>query len=629
VFVRSGSTWSLQQEITAADGTVNDFFGGSVALDGDTAIVGRGGLLGQQGVSQQGKAYVFFRTGTLWSQQQPTLTAADGVVDDAFGASVAVSGDTAVVGAMSAFQITGANKAYLFVRAGSTWSQQQALTAANVAVGDAYGTSVALSGDTMVVGAPITASLQGAAYVFAQKASTGDACSGGVTCSSGFCVDGVCCSVPSCPAPDACHTAACGAGTGLCVSLPRSDGTSCDDGNACTQPGTCQLGVCKGQSPLVCSAPDSCHDAYCDPASGQCVTQARAEGASCNSGYACAQAGVCQSGACNGATPIACPAPDACHDVACHPAMGTCTLTEKANGAACDDHDACSQADACQAGVCKGASAANGTACDDHDLCTTSEACQSGACVGGAPVVCAPLDACHDQGTCIPSSGLCSNPLKPACNPGLDGGTTVAPGGVQICADDAACATGHCADGVCCDTACKDTCSSCVLPGHAGLCMQEPTGVDLRHDCGAEGSCLGTCGPGGSCVGAGTGTQCVANHCTDASHGVGPAYCPSEGMACAAAAAVSFDCGGFRCEPAVGACYASCQSVAECAPGWVCDPSARCVRAPDVASGNDVSCGVAAAGAEGEGEAPGCFAALLAALALLRKRRNAGDPRAK
>lgn len=633
VFLRSGSSWTLQQELAAADGTVADHFGGSVALDGDTAIVGRGGLLGQQMLNQQGKAYVFVRSGVSWSPQQ-TLSVAGGVAGDAFGASVALSGDTAVVGAIDAADIKGADKAYLFVRSGASWSQQQALVAANTSAGDGYGTSVALNGDTAIVGAPIKASFQGAAYVFVQKGSSGDACSGAGQCLSGFCVDSVCCSVPACPASDACHTASCSPGTGLCASLTKSDGTSCDDGNTCTQPGTCQLGVCKGQSPLVCSAPDSCHDAYCDPASGQCVTQARAEGASCNSGYACAQAGVCQSGACNGASPIVCPAPDPCHDVVCHPAMGTCTLTAKADGAACDDHDACSQADACQGGVCKGTSAANGTACDDHDPCTASAACQSGACVGGAPVVCTPLDACHDQGTCIPLTGLCSNPLKPSCDPGLDGGTqgggVVAPGGVQICAAAAACATGHCADGVCCDTDCQDTCSSCVLPGHVGQCTPEPTGVDLRHDCGAAGSCLGTCGPGGSCIGAGTGTQCVANHCTDASHGVGPAYCPSEGMACAADAAVSFDCGAFRCEPAVGACYASCQSVAECAPGWVCDPSARCVRAPDVAAGNDVSCGVAAAGFEGEGEASGCFAALLLALALRRKRRRiADDPRAK
>ena len=87
--------------------------------------------------ADQGSAYVFVRSGTTWSQQAK-LTAADGAAGDEFGCSVAISGDTAVVGAR--YDAVGANadqgSAYVFVRSGTTWSQQAKLTAADGAADD-------------------------------------------------------------------------------------------------------------------------------------------------------------------------------------------------------------------------------------------------------------------------------------------------------------------------------------------------------------------------------------------------------------------------------------------------------------------------------------------------------------
>ncbi|HZU04807.1 MAG TPA: FG-GAP repeat protein [Chloroflexota bacterium] len=159
-----------QAKLVASDGAAGDFFGLSVALsaDGNTALVGADGKNGFQGA-----AYVFVRSGTTWSQQQK-LTAADGAVFDNFSLSVALSGDgnTALVGAYGKNGQQGA--AYVFVRSGTTWSQQQKLTASDGAAGDQFGGSVALSGDdnTALVGA-VAAKIgsniqQGAAYVFAQ-----------------------------------------------------------------------------------------------------------------------------------------------------------------------------------------------------------------------------------------------------------------------------------------------------------------------------------------------------------------------------------------------------------------------------------------------------------------------------
>jgi hypothetical protein len=176
VFTRAGSTWSQQQKLVAEDGADSDFFGHAVSLDGDSALVGA--YLATVGDNfQQGAAYVFTRAGSTWSQQQK-LVAADGASGDYFGQTVSLDGDSALVGAYQAN--VGGNlyrgAAYVFTRAGSTWSQQQKLVAADGASGDFFGYAVSLDRDSALVGASGADvggnSLQGAAYVFARTGST-------------------------------------------------------------------------------------------------------------------------------------------------------------------------------------------------------------------------------------------------------------------------------------------------------------------------------------------------------------------------------------------------------------------------------------------------------------------------
>jgi hypothetical protein len=152
VFVRSGTTWSLQQHLIPADGASVDEFGSSVALEGETAVVGAWSKTVGPNV-QQGAAYVFVRGGTVWTQQGK-LTAADGQARDFLGGSVAVSGDTVVVGAdwHDVIGQTNQGAAYVFVRTGTTWSQQQQLTGSDSAANDEFGRSVAISGDTIAIG---------------------------------------------------------------------------------------------------------------------------------------------------------------------------------------------------------------------------------------------------------------------------------------------------------------------------------------------------------------------------------------------------------------------------------------------------------------------------------------------
>jgi hypothetical protein len=159
VFVRSGPGWSQQAELTASDGINGDGVGQSVAIYKSTAVVGTN-------VSNRptGAAYVFVHSGSSWSQQAK-LTAADGSVGDLFGWSVAVSGSTAVVSAPGHRHVTGA--AYVFVRSGTSWSQRAELVPSDAAPGHGFGFGgVAISGPNLVAGGDASAN---AAYLFTRS----------------------------------------------------------------------------------------------------------------------------------------------------------------------------------------------------------------------------------------------------------------------------------------------------------------------------------------------------------------------------------------------------------------------------------------------------------------------------
>ncbi|HEX3761692.1 MAG TPA: hypothetical protein VHW23_23500 [Kofleriaceae bacterium] len=169
VFVRRGAAWTQQAKLTAADAGANENFGTSVAVSGDSALVGAI-FDSDPGGSALGAAYVFARSGTAWAQQAK-LVPPDGVSDDQFGTSVALSGDTALVGAVHHNTSGGrSGAAYVFVRSGTSWTLQAQLVAADAADGDQLGISVALSGDTALVGASSAgANHAGAAYVFVRS----------------------------------------------------------------------------------------------------------------------------------------------------------------------------------------------------------------------------------------------------------------------------------------------------------------------------------------------------------------------------------------------------------------------------------------------------------------------------
>lgn len=211
VFVRSGTAWMQQAYLKASNTGSGDRFGYSVAAFGDTAVIGATGeasnstgVNGNQGnnsAANSGASYIFTRNGTVWSQQA-YLKASNATGTFWFGTSVAISGDTIVVGSSNeASNATGVNgnqadtsapqagAAYVFVRSGTTWSQQAYLKASNTEKFDQFGESVSIFGDLIAIGAygedsnatglngnqgNNSAKTSGAAYVFRRSGTVWD-----------------------------------------------------------------------------------------------------------------------------------------------------------------------------------------------------------------------------------------------------------------------------------------------------------------------------------------------------------------------------------------------------------------------------------------------------------------------
>jgi len=173
VFTGSGATWSQQAKLIGATVTTSSWYGYSVDIDDDTILVGaRRAVVGG---ASSGAAYVHVRSAGMWSEQA-RLSAPAGALNDAFGWSVAIDGDTAVAGAPfdDYGATTDAGSAYVFVRSAGAWSLQGSLLPAVPQTGDLFGTAVDVVGDRVLVGAanddtPVAVN-SGAGYVFDRNA---------------------------------------------------------------------------------------------------------------------------------------------------------------------------------------------------------------------------------------------------------------------------------------------------------------------------------------------------------------------------------------------------------------------------------------------------------------------------
>lgn len=143
VFAHDGERWAPQGKLVAGDGSAGDLFGLSVAVDGDTALVGA------PGDGSRGSAYVFERDGATWTEVDKLFPSEGGARD--FGVAVALDRSVAVVGAPGS---SGGGSAYLFARSSAGWSEVTPIAAALPSSERRFGAAVAISGDRVVVGAP-------------------------------------------------------------------------------------------------------------------------------------------------------------------------------------------------------------------------------------------------------------------------------------------------------------------------------------------------------------------------------------------------------------------------------------------------------------------------------------------
>src|SRR6185369_6233155 len=190
VFVRSGATWVQQQKLVSSHPEAGADFGDAVAISGDTIVIGAPRQDPGNVSLDRGSAFVFVRTGGLWSLQQEIEPDTPQSLSE-FGNAVAIQGDTIVIGNRVRNELhphDGA--AYVFVRNGNAWTQTAKLLAFDADVNDFFGTSVAISGGTIAIGANADDDLggeSGSAYVFVnngaswvlqQKLLAGDGTSG-------------------------------------------------------------------------------------------------------------------------------------------------------------------------------------------------------------------------------------------------------------------------------------------------------------------------------------------------------------------------------------------------------------------------------------------------------------------
>ena len=172
VYRFDGGSWLKEQKLTASDASSYDFFGFRVSLSGSTVAVGAPGYDCSEG-RDCGAAYIFRFDGSSWVEEQK-LTASDAKAEDVFGFPVSVSGSTVIVGAVGHDCTADINDdcgaAYVYAFKGTSWVEQQQLVASDAGTGDTFGNSISVSDGAVVIGAPNHDSVEGsdfgAAYVF-------------------------------------------------------------------------------------------------------------------------------------------------------------------------------------------------------------------------------------------------------------------------------------------------------------------------------------------------------------------------------------------------------------------------------------------------------------------------------
>lgn len=547
-FTRSGTEWTQQAMLLAVGGLSLDQLGWDVALHRGTLLAGAPGRKLGSGFAD-GAAYVFAQDAGGWYPQD--LLAVTTGADPYFGRSVGLSGDVAVVGAMAGiYSASSSGSAYLFVRSEGSWTQAQKLAETSLTPGALFGSSVEAANGYVLIGAPEAAGEgpvgnpgEGRSMLYQLSGlGAGSDCSQGSQCASGFCVTGYCCQSGclgpcdsgSCDSAGACEPRLCNDANpctdDLCVASAggcqyvADDTNGCSDGNACTQTDLCEAGACVGQNPVVCDDVNPCTDDWCNPTSGLCQF-ANDDTNVCSDGNACTDVDQCLAGTCISSPPRVCDDGYDCTDDICNAITGFCEYY-KDDTNACSDGNACTLTDVCKAGVCLGTNPKvcnddnactddscniqtgacqftnnNQNPCSDGNACTLTDLCSAGTCVGSSPKACDDTNPCTDD-QCNPATGLCVFVANDA----------------NVCSDGNACTqTDLCVSGTCLgsspkscddlqectDDSCNPSTGMCVFTNDNTNTCSDGNSCTLTDFCNngvCEGNNLKVCDDGNPCT---------------------------------------------------------------------------------------------------------------------------------
>lgn len=516
VFTRGAAGWVLQQKLVVAGGSVSDFAGVSVALNGDTAVLGAWGVDGTG--FDSGAAYVFTRSGSTWTQQAK-LTASDPVEQDHFGVSVAVVGSNLVVSAPSKKNgnLYGVGAAYAFTGGGAQWKLVSKLMPTNTA-NDNDGTGLALSATTLALG---TDRLRG--YVVTYYTLVNGAWTLGPAAISST------------------NTIFPHFGSRLALSSDYTViGAYTDDIGTTTTPG----------SVIVVSNANHATQWTLKPSDGNSNDQF-------GSSVAISETDTVVVGS---------PRDDDHGQDS-----GSVYVYGFANGA-WSELQKLSPEDG----------AANDRFGNDVAIAGTTA-------LVGAPLAAQNMGALYSHGY------------------GWFNGSG--------CAQNDECGSGHCVENVCCDTACDGLCRSCLAVntnGKNGFCSNISNTLDPYQECtdSGAGSCAssGLCDGNGACAKYPVGTSCNLTSCVTPTAAPGAPSCDASGSCIASA---STACAlGYRCN--AGVCSTQCQSSSDCdqtlgftcSPNQLCEPSSGGGGSGSGGGGNAGSGGALALGGAGAGGSP-------------------------